>query len=326
MIPTKSCAAYVSIWCLLILSSCAGSQPVTYLVPRPPLLNLSETRDIAIVGINAENKRLGSQLEFLVSRLLRADTTAVLTNSVDVLRALSGHAFVAGRIPDSLAVVVGKKLNVEAVLLADLKTRFTEEYGEEKLFRTAAAYAPSSGGTQIRLAEIAYQEPYINQIVRLEAAIWALDVTTGRRIGSDRMAVMDTLHLVLPTIVENPPVGAQEVPRVTQRLLDRAVVALSREINDRLSWHTIPMTRYFARGVKGDKATLAGVMAGNWEGAKGFYEEAVRRNPGNARAWNNLAITYEKAGLADEAQEAFNNARRLGADDTTIRRNRLATP
>jgi hypothetical protein len=306
--------------------ACAGTQPVSYLVPLPPVMNLSQTSSVAIVGFNSENLRLASQLEFLFSRLLRADSTVVLTESVEVLRALSRHAFTTGDISDSLALVVGRELGVSAVLSADLLTRYTEEYSEQKRFRTAAGYAPSSGGTLIRLSEIAYQEPYIDQIVTITAVIRAIDVATGHQIGADRVVASDTLHLVLPTKVENPPQGQIEVPRVTRKLLDRTVVDLSRKLRDRFSWHTVPVTRFFAERVKGSGTAMDHIMSGNWDSVRAIYEQAVKDTPDNPRAWNNLAIAYEQAGLIDLSKEAFNQARRLGPDVPEIRMNRAQDP
>lgn len=312
--------------CLLGLLGCAGTKPVSYHVPVPPVMNLSQTTSIAIIGFNSDDLRLASQLEFLFSRLLRADSTVVITESVEVLRALSGHAFTTGSISDSLAIVVGRELGVSAVLSGDLSTRYTEEYSEQKRFRTAAAYAPSSGGTQIRLSEIAYQEPYIDQVVTITAVIKAIDVATGLQIGSDRVVASDTLHLVLPTKVENPPEGQIEVPRVTRRLLDRTVVDLSRKLRDRFSWHTVPVTRFVAGRVKGNNTAMNHIMSGNWDSVRAIYEQAVEDAPDNPRAWNNLAIAYEQAGLMEESREAFNQARRLGPDVPEIRMNSAQNP
>ena len=307
--------------CLLTGLSCAGSQPVTFMMPRPPLMGLSETRQIASLGFNGENLRMNSQLDFLFSRLLREDSTIVLIEPVKVLRALSTHAYTTGNISDTLALNVGREVGAEAILLGEFTSRFTEEYDEEKKFRTAEAFAPSSQGTQIRLAQVPYQEPYIDQVVMLTATIKAIDVDTGRLMGTDRVAVADTLHLVLPTIVAEPPDGPVEVPRVTPRLVDRAMVALSRQLKARFSWHTVPITRYMTRKIKGGNAALADALNGNWEEARTFWEQAVQDDPDNPGAWNNLAVAYEQAGRLSEARDAYNRARRLGPDDPTVRQN-----
>ena len=320
----RLCPKYISfigLLCLVAGFSCAGSQPITFMMPRPPLVSLLETRQIASIGFNGDNLRLNSQLDFLFSRLLTADSTIVLIDPVKVLRALSGQAYIAGMISDSIAVKAGRTVDADAILLGEFSTRFTEEYGEEKKFRTAEAFGPSSQGTQIRLAQVAYQEPYINQVVTLTAVIQALDVATGQRIGSDRVVVMDTLHLVLPTIVEEPPDGPIEVQRITPRLVDCAMVALSRQLKDRFSWHSVRTTRYMARKVERGDSGLTAALNGNWEEARMIWEQAVQDNPDNAGAWNNLAIAYEQAGQLAEAQEAYNRAQRLGPDDPTIRQN-----
>jgi len=314
--------SFIGLLCFMTGISCAVSQTVTFMMPRPPLVNLLESRPIASMGFNGDNLQLNSQLDFLLSRLLIADSTIALIDPVKVLQALSGQAYMAGMISDTLAVKAGRAVGAYAVLLGEFSTRFTEEYGEEKKFRTSEAFGPSSQGTQIRLAQVAYQEPFINQVVTLTAVIQVLEVATGRRIGSDRVVVVDSLHLVLPTIVEEPPDGPVEVPRVTPRLVDRAMVALSRQLKERFSWHSVRTTRYMARKVMDGDIGLTAALGGNWNKARMIWEQAVRENPDNAGAWNNLAIAYEQAGRQKEAQEAYNRAQRLGPDDPTIRQNR----
>ena len=60
---------------------------------------------------------------------------------------------------------------------------------------------------------------------------------------------------------------------------------------------------------------------GSWNEAAFRFRKAVAAEPGNPRAWNNLAVALESLGQFDEAREAYDKATGLGPKDEKIRQN-----
>ncbi|MBI4473220.1 MAG: tetratricopeptide repeat protein [Acidobacteria bacterium] len=61
---------------------------------------------------------------------------------------------------------------------------------------------------------------------------------------------------------------------------------------------------YFRKGVE-----LA--RMGRWEEAVAAYEESLRANPNDPQAYLNLGFVYYELGYDNEAQQAFERARKL---------------
>ena len=310
----------------LVCSSfaCAATQPDTFLVSRSPLLGMSDARRVACLGFNSEDIRINARLDYLFTRQLLADSTMMVVDPQTVLRELTGRAYITGYITESLALIVGRAVDADVVLIGEVSQIFTEQYGEEKKFRVIEALRPAGGSRnmQLRLADVPYWIPYIDQKVTLTATIRALDAATGREIGEDRVTFSDSLHIVLPAFVENPPEEAISVERVTPGLLDKTTVGLARRLAEKFTLHAVPITRYVKRKIKGGGDGLYALTQGNWEQAQAVWEQLVREEPENPGAWNNLAITYELTDRLSDALEAYDRALALRPNDKTIRRNK----
>ena len=308
----------------LICSSfaCVATQPETFQVSRSPLLGLSDARRVASLGFNGEDIKINARLDYLFTQQLLADSTMMVADPQSVLRELTGRAYITGHITEFLALAVGRAVHADVVLIGTLSHIFTERYGEEKKFRLIETLRPGSGRMQLRLADVPYWEPYIDQKAALSATIRALDTTTGREIGSDRVTYSDSLRIVLPAIVENPPEAAVIVARIIPGLLDKATAGLARRLADKFVLLTVPITRYVNHKIKGGGDGLHALMQGDWEQAQTVWERMVREEPENPGAWNNLAITYELTDRVPDALEAYDRALALRPNDKTIRRNK----
>ena len=62
---------------------------------------------------------------------------------------------------------------------------------------------------------------------------------------------------------------------------------------------------------------------GKWEDAAAAYREALRIDPGNPEALNNLGFVYYEMGLDGEAERAFAQAELLRASSEKCNPNRL---
>jgi Tfp pilus assembly protein PilF len=60
---------------------------------------------------------------------------------------------------------------------------------------------------------------------------------------------------------------------------------------------------------------------GLWREAQFRFEQAIAKEPGNARAHNNLAVALEATGEFARALEEYKKALALGPNDNYIRRN-----
>jgi Tfp pilus assembly protein PilF len=60
---------------------------------------------------------------------------------------------------------------------------------------------------------------------------------------------------------------------------------------------------------------------GLWREAQFRFEQAIAREPGNARAHNNLAVAFEATGEFARALEEYKKALQLDPNDNYIRRN-----
>ncbi|HJW13397.1 MAG TPA: tetratricopeptide repeat protein [Thermoanaerobaculia bacterium] len=60
---------------------------------------------------------------------------------------------------------------------------------------------------------------------------------------------------------------------------------------------------------------------GLWREAQFRFEQAISREPGNARAHNNLAVALEATGEFARALEEYKKALQLDPNDSYIRRN-----
>ncbi|MFQ6082845.1 MAG: tetratricopeptide repeat protein [Candidatus Aminicenantia bacterium] len=67
-----------------------------------------------------------------------------------------------------------------------------------------------------------------------------------------------------------------------------------------------------------------GIMAAQkdlWEEAIFQWKKAIKLNPNNAAAHNNLAVAYEKKGMYQEAKKEYELALKLSPQDSRIKTN-----
>ena len=306
---------------LACIPGCAASSlSVRFDVYRSPLLGLpGEDGTIALLGFNGTDLALNNLTGYLFARALVSDPTLSTIEMRPVLRTLSRHSHEAGRIPDSLALVVGREMSAGIMLIGDLERAYTEEYGEVKVFREEEAIGVGLGRADVRFINKAYVLPHIDQTAVVTATLRAYGVGSKTLIGSYSFTESESYRTVLPEPVEAPPEGAVSVefvsPMLTEvlarRIVARLMAALIRE--------QIQVTRRLI--VTRDSGALSAARAGNWSRAMTIWEGIVAEDRYNAAAWNNLAVAYERSGRRTDAEAAYGNALSARPGDRTIRSN-----
>jgi len=278
-----------------------------------------EKSRVACLGFNGADLALAGQLNAFFMRRLNTNTTFVLVEPLRVAQAFAGRAYRPGDISDTQAVSIGRDVGAQIVMIGRLEARFTETYGEEKKYRMEESFRPSGGATmQIRLDNVPYYEPYIDQRAALFGILRVLDVETGEERRRESVRIADTLHVVLTKPIENPPKEPVVVERITPALADRVVVRLADLLADRFSWRSVALSRQIYRNVQGGEAGLAAVLRADWAQAREIWESMVREAPQNAKAWNNLAVVYEAIGESESALSAYEKALSLAPLDKRI--------
>ncbi len=301
----------------------ASSLTVRFDVYRSPLLGLpGEEETIALLGFNGTDLALNNLTGFLFARALVSDSTLTAIEMRPVLRTLSRHPHEAGRIPDSLALIVGREINADVTLVGDLERAYTEAYGEVKVFREEEALEVELGRADIRFVNKSYIVPHIDQTAVMTVTLRAYDVGSEELLGSFSITESQTYRTVLPEPVTAPPEGAVAVeivsPMLTEviarRIVDRLMAAIVQE--------EVQVTRRLVPA--GNRAGVSAAREGNWSGAVAIWESLVEMDPYNAEAWNNLAIAYERSGRLTDAASAYRNALAASTDDRTIQVNSRA--
>ena len=298
----------------------ASSLSVRFDVYRSPLLGLpGEEESIALMGFNGTDLALNNLTGFLFARALVTDSTLTAIEMRPVLRILSRHPHEAGRIPDSLALIVGREINADITLVGDLERAYTEAYGEVKVFREEEAMEVGLGRTDIKIVNKSYIVPHIDQTAVMTATLRAYDVGSNELLGSFSVTETESYRTVLPEPVIAPPDGAVSVeivsPMLTEviarRIVDRLMASIVRE--------EIQVTRRLVPA--GNRGGISAAREGNWSGAVAIWERLVKADPNNAEAWNNLAIAYERSGRRTDAAAAYRSALASSPDDRTIQVN-----
>jgi Tfp pilus assembly protein PilF len=81
-----------------------------------------------------------------------------------------------------------------------------------------------------------------------------------------------------------------------------------RQFVGHISPHRRASERYLVEGAGPTEEGYSLAKAGNWEMAKQKWEQAVRVNPNDFAAHNNLGIYYEAVGQNDQALKAYEQA------------------
>lgn len=295
----------------------ASSIPVRFTTIQAPIIEMTRGRTIANLGFNGDDLSLNDRISFLFTRRLEADTTMTVIDSREILRVLSRHTYTAGQISDSLVLAVGQTIDADLVLIGDVEKVYTEQYGEEKKYRMEEAITPSG----FRLIDVPFYEPSIDQAATLIATLRTIQVSSGQSINEKFVRVSDTLHVVLPTRIENPPIGVIPVENITPHLSNKVRTELINQLIATFAWHQVIVTREIYEKIKPNNADIAALRGGDWAKARTIWEQAVQDDPDNAAAWNNLGVAYEQARMPNEAQQAYDRALALKPKDKMILRN-----
>ncbi len=306
---------------LTFIPGCAASSlSVRFDVYRSPLIGLpDEDGTISFVGFNGSDLALNNLTGYLFARALVSDATLPTIEMRPVLRTLARHPHEAGQVSNALALVVGREIGAEIMLIGDLERAYTEEYGEVKVFREEESIGVGLGRPNVRFINKAYILPHIDQTAVITATLRAYRVGSKRLIGSYSVTESETYRTVLPEPAEAPPEGAVSVEFVSpvltevlaRRIVDRLLSALVREQTQ--------VTRRLI--VTRDSRALSAARAGDWSGAVTIWEGLVAEDPHNAPAWNNLAVAYERSGRRTDAEAAYRSALAARPGDRTIRSN-----
>lgn len=316
-----------SLWGMVVLvvtlMACAGSRPVSFSVTRPPLLSDAPVKVIACLGFHGEDVESGARVEARLTRQLAVSGPYLVIPPAVVLSVLSQHPHERGNVSDSLALIVGRAVHADAVLLGQVMSLFTEQYEEEKKFRVVEIATMETlarrGSSQLKVEP--YWEPFILQTASLVVTMRGLSVATGQELGTEQVEYTNTLKIPLPAAVEDAPKKATVVKRIDPQLVEVVATGLVQRLVEAFSWHAVSFTRYVKRGVSGGDAGLVAALKGEWDRALATWERAVREAPNNPGAWNNVAIAYEQAGRTAEARQAYARALALQPGDSVIKKN-----
>lgn len=303
---------------------CAASAlSVRFDVYRSPLLGLpGEEESIALLGFNGTDLALNNLTGFLFARALVSDSTLTAIEMRPVLRTLSRHPHEAGRIPDSLALIVGREINAEITLVGDLERAYTEAYGEVKVFREEEAMEVGLGRTDIKIVNKSYIVPHIDQTAVMTATLRAFDVGSNELLGSISVTETESYRTVLPEPVEAPPEGTVSVEIVSPMLTEVIARRIVGRLMDSIVRAEVQVTRRLVP--VGNRGGSSAAREGNWSGAVAIWEGLVEVDPDNAGAWNNLAIAYERSGRRTDAAAAYRSALSSRPGDRTIQVNSRA--
>ena len=159
-IQYKKCLHFLLAIAVISQMTCVSSfLTVQFEAYQSPLLGSAGNETIANLGFSGNDQPLNTLTSFLFSQALAADSTLLTIERKFVLKTLSQHSHQSSHVPDSLALVVGNQLNAGIMLVGSLQRTYTEEYGEEKIFRLEEVL----GRTGIRLIQRPYVLPYIDQ-------------------------------------------------------------------------------------------------------------------------------------------------------------------
>lgn len=307
---------------LAYIPGCAASSlSVRFDACQSPLLGRAdEEGTISFVGFNGTDLALNNLTGYLFTRAMVSDSTLSTIEMRPVLRTLARHPHEAGRIPDSLALVVGREMNADITLIGDLERAYTEEYGEVKVFREEEAIGVGLGRSDVRFINKAYVLPHIDQTAVVTTTLRVYGVSSKMLIGTYSVTESQTYRTVLPEPAEAPPEGAVSVefvsPMLTEvlvrRIVDRLMAALTPE--------RIQVTRRLI--ITRDGRAISAARQGDWSGAVTIWEGILAEDPYDAAAWNNLAVAYERSGRRTDAEAAYRNALSARPGDRTIRSNR----
>lgn len=301
----------------------ASSFSVRFDVYRSPLLGLpSEERTVALLGFNGTDLVLNNLTGYLLARAMVSDSTLTAIEMRPVLRTLSFHFHDAGQVSDSLALLVGREINADVLVVGDLERAYTEEYGEIKVFREEEAMEVGLGRTDIKLVNKSYIVPHIDQTAVITATLRAFEVGSEELLGRYSLTESESYRTVLPDPVESPPQGAVSVeivsPLLTEvlarRIVDRLMAAMVRE-QVRVTRRLVPT---------GDRRAVSAAREGHWSRAVAIWEGAVEADPDDAAAWNNLAVAYERSGRQSDAAAAYRSALSSSPGDRSIQFNTRA--
>lgn len=303
---------------------CAASAlSVRFDVYRSPLLGLpGEEESIALLGFNGTDLALNNLTGFLFARALVSDSTLTAIEMRPVLRTLSRHPHEAGRIPDSLALIVGREINADITLVGDLERAYTEAYGEVKVFREEEAMEVGLGRTDIKIVNKSYIVPHIDQTAVMTATLRAYDVGSNELLGSFSVTETESYRTVLPEPVEAPPEGTVSVEIVSPMLTEVIARRIVGRLMDSIVRAEVQVTRRLVP--VGNRGGSSAAREGNWSGAVAIWEGLVEVDPDNAGAWNNLAIAYERSGRRTDAAAAYRSALSSRPGDRTIQVNSRA--
>lgn len=309
---------------LAYIPGCAASSlSVRFDAYQSPLPGFAgEDGTISFVGFNGIDLALNNLTGYLFVRAMVSDSTLPAIQMRPVLRTLARHPHEAGRIPDSLALVVGREMSADITLIGDLERAYTEEYGEVKVFREEEAIGVGLGRSDSRFINKAYVLPHIDQTAVVTAALRAYSIRSNTLIADFSFTESETYRTVLPEPVEAPPEGAISVEFVSPMLTE----VLARRVVDRLmavlSPERIQVTRRLID--TRDGRAISAARAGDWSRAVTIWEGIVAEDPYDAAAWNNLAVAYERSGRRTDAAAAYRSALSARPRDRTIRANERA--
>lgn len=281
-----------------------------------------EEGTISFVGFNGTDLGLNNLTGYLLARAMVSDSTLPTIEMRPVLRTLSRHPHEAGRIPDSLALVVGREMSADITLIGDLERAYTEEYGEVKVFREEEAMEVGLGRTDIKFINKSYVVPHVDQIAVVTATLRAYRIRSNTLIAGYSVTESEEYRTVLPEPVEAPPEGAVSVEFVSPMLTEVLARRIVARLMAALAPERIEVTRRLI--VTRDGGALSAAREGDWSRAVTIWEGIVAEDPDDAAAWNNLAVAYERSGRRTDAEAAYRSALSARPGDRAIRSNERA--
>ena len=312
-IQYKKCLHFLLAIAVISQMTCVSSfLTVQFEAYQSPLLGSAGNETIANLGFSGNDQPLNTLTSFLFSQALAADSTLLTIERKFVLKTLSQHSHQSSHVPDSLALVVGNQLNAGIMLVGSLQRTYTEEYGEEKIFRLEEVL----GRTGIRLIQRPYVLPYIDQSAVVTIKLKAYQIESKILLGNFTVTESDSYRTVLPEPVNNPPRGEILVETVSPILTEILARRIVNRLMASLVQERIQVTRWlFVRKVG---EGISAVREGNWLRATALWEKLLKITPNDGAIWNNLAVAYERVGRLHDAEKAYQRALNEKPDDNVV--------
>jgi len=297
---------------LILCAGCRGIAKVELQARVNPKHDITGIQKIAILDLESDPTLpvTGQQFANKLAAEVISDHHYEVFERSQRDKVLAEWAFQQSAVVDEASAIrAGKLLGVDGLIFGKVDT-----CAVERVEGTHVVTRPTFNGHYQKVTE-----PTLTKNGNFGVTVRMVNVQSGQVAATFSKTASATEPSLLPLAI-----GAVAIARLPsdEALLARLADDLARKFAAEISPRFVPATRYILKGR--DEHTRRGfhqARGGAWDLAAESFHAALKANPDNGPAHNNLAVAYEKLRRYPEAKQEYHEAMKVAWDHRKIRAN-----